>query len=143
MRISPLEGSGVKHTDVKINEMTRTSATILLLATGLMAADKDNWQRTKDCTAQAEKFARDQKGELIQDHYSPKYERCYVELAYFEPRDDARYELLDPFEHDSLAAMWLHPRPDEKKAPCRVSDGSTNSTNCIDYGNYVWEHLNN
>ena len=117
MRITPLEGSGVKHTDVKINEMTRTIATILLLATGLMAADKDNWQRTKDCTAQAEKFAREHKDELIQNHYSPKYGRCYAELV----QSDAigtYYTVFDPFER-KMSATWI-----SRSANCARSHAS-------------------
>jgi hypothetical protein len=39
-------------------EMTNTIAIILLTASGLMAADKDNSQRMEECAAQAEKAAR-------------------------------------------------------------------------------------
>jgi hypothetical protein len=70
---------------------------VLILTSGLVAADKDNWQRTRECAAQAEKFAREKEAELIQSHYSPKYGRCYAELAEGDAISWTYYTVFDPF----------------------------------------------
>jgi hypothetical protein len=43
---------------------------------------EDNWEKMKDCGAEAEKLAhrmgRDRKGDKRSNHYSPKYNHCFV-----------------------------------------------------------------
>jgi hypothetical protein len=88
----------------------------------------DNWQRIKDCSAQAEKvFREDYKDEpgirgileggpirRCENHYSPQYQRCYLAIEPFwgpvktkRGQAPSRWErkLLDPFERSTVAVI--------------------------------------
>jgi len=70
-------------------------------------ARQDDWQRMKECAEQADREAkrsgwiegkRDGDASIVgwQNHYSPKYERCYVSVSYInhEARKDRDLPLL-------------------------------------------------
>jgi hypothetical protein len=66
-----------------------------------------NWERTRECAAQAERAAKsslwDARNVLgWENHYSPKYERCFVVVSWPE-RNGSKEELYDAFERRNLA----------------------------------------
>jgi hypothetical protein len=67
----------------------------------------DTWQRTKECTAQVEKTRGKDKDRV--NHYSPKYDRCFVRVVeaggFFEKT--ASTFLLDVFEGSIGAIISL------------------------------------
>ena len=85
--------------------MTKPMAVILLLAGGLVAADKDNYQRSKECATQAEKLARQEGLSIVRNHYSQKYNGCFALLVWINNDNDliSIYSLFDAFEHSVLA----------------------------------------
>src|SRR5215469_12925643 len=109
-----------------------------MLAMSLAAAEKpaakDNWQRSKECAAQAQRAAAEVGGEVWQSHYSPKYERCYVQV--FLERGvpiQLRWILLDAFEMRTLATEFLQApgleladRVRKQERSCVVADGPVN-----------------
>jgi len=117
-------------------------ATSMLLAAGLMAQEKpkNNWQRMKECAAQAEKYAG---SNLTRSHYSPKYERCFALVQYIGKgyRD---WELIDAFEGTSLAFINTNSANDEEA--CAIDDaifGEHDHTPCTVVRKYIDEHLKN
>lgn len=94
----------------------------------------DTWQKSKECANQAEKVVKDK--EIIlsgwQNHYSPKYDRCFVTETRLTPGEGAgkdfpevQYTLIDAFER-SVLAQWVSEYPH--------SEGPLNALSChIDY----------
>jgi hypothetical protein len=81
----------------------------------------DNWQKMKDCAAQAEKAITDRDRRSVSfgghgsdgstNHYSPKYNRCFVKVEYVVATKDNikggpmfRTYLMDAFEQANLAS---------------------------------------
>lgn len=58
------------------------------------AAKSDTWQRSKECASQAEKFVAGQQStgilhyESYNNHYSPKYGKCFVLMLYSTTKDE-------------------------------------------------------
>jgi hypothetical protein len=75
------------------------------------AAKPDTWQRSKECTAQAEKTVATwfKHPDDWKTHYSPKYGKCFVELSFFGLSLDQKTPsllqelLIDAFERSTLA----------------------------------------
>ena len=72
------------------------------------ARAEDNWQKMKDCAAQAEKLQKKHEsavGQLMESssHYSPKYNRCYLQEEY-QIGVLTNIGLWDAFEDALLAA---------------------------------------
>jgi hypothetical protein len=80
----------------------------------------DGWQRMKDCAAQTDRIAKQQgwveresNGEILtrwQNHYSPKYARCYIQVHYVNnaPGEHPNipitsYDFIDAFEQKLLS----------------------------------------
>jgi hypothetical protein len=77
----------------------------------------ESWDRMRQCAAQADVVAKRSdwaEGRHTKDlttlswsnHYSPKYQRCYIEVTYILHRSDRNhigYELWDAFEGNVVA----------------------------------------
>lgn len=74
----------------------------------------DTWQKSKECAVQAEKVVEAFRTAATvewQNHYSPKYERCFLKVSYmYRPSDGGgkdvpmfSYQLIDAFERSRLA----------------------------------------
>ena len=68
-------------------------------------AKPDTWQKSKDCAAQTEKVMKDKTG--FTNHYSPKYNRCFISELTRAPGERAGKDypetvnqLIDAFEKD-------------------------------------------
>src|SRR5260370_310507 len=116
----------------------------------------DTWQRSKECAAQAEKVvteARQGSGEFVTwtSHYSPKYDRCFIEIRHmFTPliaiqgkpvldRDHPVWigtELQDAFERLRMAYVFSA----ASRQPCNVEG---ESMDCVKAQNFIAEHMKN
>ena len=94
-------------------------------------ARPDNWQKSKECAAQAEKVMTEKPGSW-ENHYSPKYDRCFISKIQSAPGKGAGKDypevvnqLVDAFERTTLA-QWVSDYPH--------SEGPLNGVSChIDY----------
>lgn len=126
------------------------------------AAKPDNWQRSKECASQAEKVMDERfrrLGRAPEDwtnHYSPKYEKCFVALVdHTGPSEGgglffSRW-LFDAFERSSNLA-YFRDKPicvgacSEqmeiliKSAPCSIG-GKT--VDCGEAQSFISEHMKN
>ena len=97
------------------------------------SAKPDTWERSKECAAQAEKVVADwskrtgSAPEDWQNHYSPKYGKCFVLIGSVQPSADRNSfptvyseALFDAFEHSRAIAH-----------DCEVSGHD----DCVDYLN--------
>jgi hypothetical protein len=114
-----------------------------VLASGLAAEEKPpNWERMKACAAQAEKAAHRVGEELLRNHYSPKYERCFMFTAIRETEFMSVNRLLDAFEGTELAAeIWDFEK--ESKHLCAITGlgGERHPKPCSEVEAYIEEHL--
>jgi hypothetical protein len=110
-------------------------------ATAFSESKQDDWQRRKDCAVQADRVMKDTgltgDRNVIgwENHYNPKYARCFVLVDYREPDADkipgvpSLYsELYDAFERRLLSTCQ-----DEldKNTFCTVqSEGSLAAVDC-------------
>ena len=81
---------------------------------------KEDWQRMKDCAAQAEKVgpvqAEANKGTYT-NHYSPKYGRCFLRIVWWSSDSVRNIRLMDAYEHENLALYQPgHPDTGSKDA---------------------------
>jgi hypothetical protein len=83
-----------------------------------LAAKSDSWQKSKECAAQAEKVVAGWLSPATewQNHYSPKYDRCFVSLSFFSvSKDDKVFPtmystvLVDAFERSRIASTCSVP----------------------------------
>jgi hypothetical protein len=103
---------------------------------------KDNWQRMKECAAEAEKY-RDKTSKnilvlVLQNHYSPKYEKCYVliHLITTEPVSNSE-QLIDPFEGGGLTMKSIE-KPQNR---CWIYELGNGEVPCKALEDYVTDHL--
>src|SRR5262249_28896899 len=85
-------------------------------------ANQLSWERMKQCAERADHLAR-QQGWVVgrsdggtrvlgwSNHFSPKYQRCYVEVSYFNDAAESdeslpvlTYSLFDAFENKELSS---------------------------------------
>ena len=74
------------------------------------AFSTDNYQRQKDCSIQAEKIVRETGETILQNHYNPKTEHCYVYTMNIVKQDGTDYNwwiLYDGFKKSQLANRVL------------------------------------
>jgi hypothetical protein len=115
------------------------------------------WERSRQCAERAEKVVKQIKvsgdsGVVTwENHYSPKYERCFVLVTYQDPKPDiatgtpALYvELADALENRLLAAAavgWEAFKP--MPFYCRIREGSGERiVNCSDADAFIQERMN-
>jgi hypothetical protein len=106
------------------------------------ASKPDTWQKSKECAAQAEKAAMAMgfsNGSGWTNHYSPKYNRCFVQFSM--PSDsgktgDLRILLEDAFEKSLLADFDLG------AGNCVIFQSET-ASNCNTVKLFISEHMNN
>jgi hypothetical protein len=130
----------------------RNALVILLLASGFAAAqepaEKQNWQRSKECSAQAAKAVAQGNGQLVQNHYSPKFRRCFAYVLFYEKNNFMNWSLFDAFEGSELATIILDlikPKSEDiDQQQCFISDGSSEvGTACPLVREFINEHLTN
>jgi hypothetical protein len=95
-----------------MNKLIQVLFILLMPVMGLAAeekpADKQNWERMQTCAAQAEKAGGDN---LQRNHYSAKYERCFMLLRFVGHDRDSGYvswSLVDAFEGTELAVIVIN-----------------------------------
>jgi hypothetical protein len=136
--------------------MKRLLTILILCAAGLSAQTKPqpksqssvNWERMKDCAAQTERMMhRDvvmsKYRQLLRNHYSPKYERCFVLTA----TDDGNLLILyDALENVDIAQYGIGPAYSNDSNGCHVMlPGTTNAIKvrpCPEVDLYIAERLN-
>ena len=107
----------------------------------------DNYERMKDCAAQADRMARESNWGNDKsilgwgNHYSPKYGRCYVQVSGMSQTGDLYdEELYDAFESKVLATYTIH---GENKIFCKITDDDSSSGNCDDAKRFIDDHMKN
>lgn len=113
------------------------------------------WERSRQCAEQAEKVVKREQARLGPDssvydsenHYSAKFERCYVRITYLfrHPNRAAgiplfRDELSDAFENRILAS-FAEGVSNTDSSFCRVKDGSDDQT-CRAARAFIDERMN-
>jgi hypothetical protein len=109
------------------------------------AEPKPDWERMKECAAQAEKImARpDMRGQdLIQAHYSPKYGRCFL-LTSYRKDGSIDQELIDAFELRVLADDLTMFRNGDRQQVCTIAvPGDDDEIRpCEEVRAYIQEHM--
>ena len=105
----------------------------------------------KDCAAQAEKVgpgeAAVNKGNY-DNHYSPKYDRCYVRISWTisqgEPVSGLGVRLIDAFEHSTIAVSTI--TSPESKANCFVESTDRQLIKVVDCSAaaaFIYDHMSN
>jgi hypothetical protein len=137
----------------------RTLAAVLFLATlafGQKAPEtdsKEDWQRMKDCAAQAEKIgpgeAEANKGTYT-NHYSRKYGRCFLKISWTTEKDGGvltrGYRLIDAFEHTNIAVYQASLPESESKTVCYIDSPSglvIDIVACSVARDFIVEHMRN
>src|ERR1700720_2942450 len=118
-------------------------------------ATPDTWQRSKECATQAEKvIAASDREELAkgfpaamqwENHYSPKYDKCFVSAVYMEKSKRPSGEafsfiatiLTDAFERHSLATSASLEEP---AGICNI-DGT--NADCTQVEAFITDHMKN
>jgi hypothetical protein len=110
---------------------------ILMLAGSLAAADKGDYERSRQCSVAAKKYAG---SNLQQSHYSQKYQRCFAVILYGGVRkNDLRDQTLeDIFEEKTLAQI----ETDNQGEICAISD-IHHEQSCLDVRAYIDDHMKN
>ena len=107
----------------------------------------DTWQKSKECANQAEKVMADKSKTFTgwENHYSPKYNRCFVWIRYnYSGLDGAgkdfarhRWELIDAFERSNVAdSEWDGP----PALSCLIGN---KKADCEKAKNFITEHVEN
>jgi hypothetical protein len=114
-------------------------ALILALSCAALAQQekpKANWERMKACAAQAEKAANRVGEKLIENHYSPKYQRCFM-LTY---SDLPANRLWDAFEMTELAVKIYDLTKEPSRFMCRLTMNA-GPKSCSEVEAYIEERL--
>lgn len=107
----------------------------------------------KDCAAQAEKAgpreAEVNKGSY-NNHYSPKYDRCYVRVSSKiqngEQVSGQGIRLVDAFERNTVAAFAETFPPSKSRISCFVDEGRSDGLTTVDCSaakDFIFEHMRN
>jgi hypothetical protein len=109
--------------------------------------ENDNWQKMKDCAVQAEKVGpgeADVNKGSYSNHYSPKYNRCYLRISWLIKQGDEvsgqGLRLVDAFEHNTIALYQISVGPSESKPVCFVDVGQVD---CSAAKDFISEHMRN
>ncbi|HEY6345103.1 MAG TPA: hypothetical protein VIY49_26700 [Bryobacteraceae bacterium] len=130
----------------------------------------DTWERSKECAAQAEKVVADRDRRTAAfgghsadwtNHYSPKYNRCFVTVLYMaDPKTAVKGApvfnsfLIDAFERSSVASsaccgspeILCHSGEDAEscrriwQSACKIED---QETDCEKAKQFIEEHMKN
>ncbi len=124
----------------------------------------NNWQRMKECAEQTEKMAiragwkdGQRTGDFTNlgwdNHYSPKYERCYIRVTYMrdavleEVRDLLPLfydELYDAFEGKLIATCTDTPAPKgEASLFCRIEHDESTWGKCQRVRQFIKDRMTN
>jgi len=113
----------------------------------------DPWEKSSECASQAEKtMAASDRDQLAQgfpaamhweNHYSPKYDKCFVSAMYFEAGKRPSGEsfsfvstmLTDAFERRSLAMSISSGGP---TGLCNIGDATVD---CAEAASFISEHM--
>lgn len=113
----------------------------------------DLWQKTKDCAAQAEKLmayfnsrSSDGGSSDWQNHYSPKYDKCFVSASYTLSEKDRGGKpgpffltmLYDAFERSTLAKSATGEKTEAWG--CRILE---KYVDCGEAEKFITEHMKN
>jgi hypothetical protein len=118
----------------------------------------DNWQRSKECAAQAEKLmtewhnltdAPPKDGGIAPswtDHYSPKYNRCFIKYTHtinegWTSSMVLEDMLIDAFERSTLAKSFPLAAPAQIKLFCSTDDDP--KADCEKAKNFISDHMKN
>jgi hypothetical protein len=130
-----------------------------------LKSSEHRWQRMKDCAEQADRAARRDKlyegaplfggyhSTGYTNHYSPKYERCYVAVGYFSRaaltqtvRDGKKKEpmsldhLYDAYEGKMVAQCSS---AEEGAYTVCIIDGQPSTSDCALCNAFISDHMNN
>jgi hypothetical protein len=107
------------------------------------SAKLDTWERSKECTAQAEKLvaeydrdglARGFPKTVWTNHYSPKYNRCFVQIFGSDAKQGRTVALQDAFERTPVADE------DPGNAHCTIDSEKVDCVRAIDF---ITDHMKN
>src|SRR5579864_3869703 len=131
-----------------------TTAWIILAVAALSSAQapanktnptQDTWERSRECAAQSEKVVSeyDREGQpkgfpktVWQNHYSPKYNRCFLQIFSFPANNPAARmtTLQDAFERSTLA-VW-----DVANSHCEID---ADKVQCAKVFEFIADHMKN
>jgi hypothetical protein len=120
----------------------------------------DSWQRMKQCAEQAETMAKSVKfvegersGNLQtltwENHYSPKYDRCYIKISYahYIPNKNAirgtHEELWDVFERRRLSSFTDINGPEQELFCDIPTDDKVARHQCAACLQFIKDHMDN
>jgi hypothetical protein len=108
----------------------------------------DTWQKSKECADQAAKVINDWDDASVfwQNHYSPKYNQCFLLISrQIELKDwigpVLKDTLYDAFERSALATSIASPVPPQVAALCSTDDDP--KADCKTAADFITEHLKN
>ncbi len=115
-----------------------------------LPAKQDTWQKSKECASKAEKLMAelDRRGQGAwhwENHYSPKYNRCFISATYITSEKDGgskdrslfSIQLVDAFERSVLANSAFG---GATEGFCDI-DGKT--ADCEKAASFIAEHMKN
>jgi hypothetical protein len=103
-------------------------------------APADNWQKSKECAAQAEKFIGD-RDVVWENHYSPKYNKCYVK-TFQQSTGFFQTHLYDAFERTDVA-FWVSTIEEGGKSGPELCYIGSKRSDCSVAFDYTTEHMEN
>jgi hypothetical protein len=120
-------------------------ATALAFGQKANTDSKEDWQRMKDCAAQAEKIgpseAEPNKGSYS-NHYNPKLGRCFVKITWLTRQGSEisglGVRLVDAFEHDTVALFQVTFPESESKSPCSIG---TTQAGCASVKDFIADRM--
>jgi hypothetical protein len=108
----------------------------------------DTWQKSKECAGQAEKVINDWDDASVswRNHYSPKYNRCFILVSrQINVKDwigtvieDTFY---DAFERSTLATSIVSPVPPQVATLCSTDEDA--KADCKTAADFITEHMKN
>jgi hypothetical protein len=114
-------------------------------------ATTDYWDKMKDCATQAEKIIAERQHGLEasktsivdwQNHYSPKYNRCFLTITFKDATTsppDVYRNMSDAFERSSISGFSFSPKYPEGE--CYVEDSTL--VDCVRARAFISEHMKN
>ena len=119
--------------------------------------ESDSWTRSRQCAEQAERVAKreEQSSDTFivimgwSNHYSPKFQRCFVQVTYLNKDAKANpklklimHSLFDAFENREIASYTDASTPDAAGA-CAVLEGVESMFDCAAARRFVKERMSN
>jgi hypothetical protein len=108
----------------------------------------DTWKKSKECADQAEKVITgwDDTAVFWRNHYSPKYNQCFLLISRQIDLKDwigpvLTDTLYDAFERSTLATSIASPVPPQVAALCSTDQDA--KTDCKTAADFITEHMKN